>query len=211
MARGSNSRGGGGNTGPSRVRFVVVEAEINSDHDLTNITQAIQNALRPAPSAALPRTAQQVRLSAPPSLDEEILPPERDDEDQGGGTLEEQPLNNAASREPRAPRKFRTPQVLTDVDLISPVSFADYAKERNPASDRKKYLTVAAWFKEHRGVDAINADHAYTCFRAIKWNTQIEDFQAPLRALKRDQFVNGAGRGLFAINHLGLAEVEKND
>ena len=209
MARGPSNRGGGSSGGPSRVRFIVLEAEINNDGDLTQITQAIQNALRPSTNGALPRPPQQVRLAPPPSIEDEIISPETADEPDT--TLDEQPRTNAVQREPRTPRKFRTPQVLTDVDLASPPSFIDYAKERNPASDRKKYLTVAAWFKEHRGVDAIGVDHAYTCFRAIKWNTQIEDFQAPLRALKRDQLVAGAGRGLFAINHLGLAEVEKND
>jgi hypothetical protein len=188
------------------VRFIVLEAELNNDGDLTQITQAIQNALRPSTNGALSRPPQQVRLAAPPAIEDEIIPPEAA-ADEPDAALDEQPR----PREPRAPRKFRTPQVLTDVDLASPPSFIDYAKERNPASDRKKYLTVAAWFKEHRGVDAIGADHAYTCFRAIKWNTQIDDFQAPLRALKRDQLVAGGGRGLFAINHLGLAEVEKND
>lgn len=187
-----------------------MEAEINNDGDLTQITQAIQSALRPASNGSLSRPAQPARLSAPPVIEEEALSPEAS-QDEPELPLEGQPAASASQREPRAPRKFRTPQVLTDVDLASPVSFFDYAKERNPASDRKKFLTVAAWFKEHRGVDAISADHAYTCFRAIKWNTQIEDFQAPLRALKRDQLVGSGGRGLFAINHLGLAEVDKND
>jgi hypothetical protein len=210
VARAANKGGSGPSNAPSRVRFIVLEAELNNDSDLTQITQAIQNALRPSANVALARPPQQARLAGPPVIDDEVIPPDAPEselEDAG----EEAPRVNAHPREPRPPRKFRTPQVLTDVDLTTPVSFIEYAKERNPSSDRKKYLTVAAWFKEHRGVDAISADHAYTCFRAIKWNTQIEDFQAPLRALKRDQLVSGAGKGLFAINHLGLAEVEKND
>jgi hypothetical protein len=210
LARGSSSKGGSSNGGPSRVRFIVLEAEINNDGDLTQITQAIQNALRPSSNGALPRPPHQARLAAPAAIEDEIIPPDEMAEEPEAS--DEQPHANGAHRgEPRAPRKFRTPQVLTDVDLTSPMSFIDYAKERNLSSDTKKYLTVAAWFKEHRGVDAITADHAYTCFRAIKWNTQIDDFQAPLRSLKQRQLMGSGGRGLFAINHLGLAEVDKHD
>jgi hypothetical protein len=209
MARGS-SKGGGSGGGPSRVRFIMLDADLN-DGDLTQITQAIQNALRPQSNGPPARVPQQIRLPVLPPTDEEITVSPEGHIDEPEVVVDEQPRAASGSREPRPPRKFRTPQVLTDVDLNSPVSFFDYAKDRNLTSDRKKYLAVAAWFKEHRGVDAISADHVYTCFRAIKWNTQIDDFQAPLRALKRDQFMGSTGRGLFAINHLGLAEVDNHD
>ncbi|WGD50974.1 hypothetical protein QA641_36240 [Bradyrhizobium sp. CB1650] len=209
MARSNGSKGGGG-TGPSRVRFIVLEAELQ-DGDLSQITQAIQNALRPQTNANLPRATQQARLSAPTAIaEEEIIAPEDETPVDEADAVEET-ARAQASRGPRAPRKFRTPQVLPDVDLVSPTSFADFAKQVNPSSDQKKYLTVAAWFKEHRGVAAITADHAYTCFRAVKWNTNIEDFQSPLRALKQRQLMTQAGRGLFEINHLGIAEVEKSE
>jgi hypothetical protein len=36
--------------GASRIRFIMVEAEMANAGDLSQITQAIQNALRPAPT-----------------------------------------------------------------------------------------------------------------------------------------------------------------
>src|SRR4051794_20640657 len=52
MAKASSTKGGGG--GSSRIRFIMLEAE--GDGDLTQITQAIHNALRPPPAApASPR------------------------------------------------------------------------------------------------------------------------------------------------------------
>ena len=95
-----------------------------------------------------------------------------------------------------------------DVDLLTPPSFEAYAQQKNPTSDQKRYLVVAAWFKLHRGVDTIGADHVYTCYRKIKWPTSIKDFAAPLRTLKHRKLMDQVDKGLYAINHLGLAEIE---
>ena len=68
---------------------------------------------------------------------------------------------------------------------------------------------VATWFKLHRGVDAINADHVYTCYRKVKWPTNIPDFVQPLRNLKFKKLMDQKEKGLYAINHLGLSEVDE--
>jgi uncharacterized protein YjhX (UPF0386 family) len=68
---------------------------------------------------------------------------------------------------------------------------------------------IAAWFKEHRGLDAITPDHVYTCYRTLKWPLNMNDFAQPLRDLKAKQFLTSPEKGSYAINHLGLQEVQK--
>jgi hypothetical protein len=192
-------------SGLSRVRFIMVEAE--TDGDLTQITQAIQNAVRPTPIQAR-ISAVPVRTNATQSAPEndngttDLLDVEPEDE-------REAPVERVRSsnESPRAPRKFRSPEVL-ELDLATEPPFAQFAAEKNPSSHQMRYLTVAAWFKVHRGVEAITADHVYTCYRAVKWPTDVPDFAQPLRDLKGRQLLHLKEKGHYAINHLGLQEVE---
>lgn len=193
-------------SGSSRVRFIMLDADL-ANGDLTQITQAIQNALRP-PLASHQRFVTSVPPAAPASAAAnggsehvEAIEPDTTIDD---GSMNEEATE--ASAQVTKPRKFRTPKVL-EIDLETEPSFKSFADEKNPSSDLKRFLVVAAWFKVHRKIDAITADHAYTCFRAIKWPTAIPDFAQPLRELKRQQLLNAAGKGQFAINHLGLAKV----
>jgi hypothetical protein len=125
---------------------------------------------------------------------------EAENQDQGPA----QPtIRNKAARKP-AP----TPDVL-DLDLTSEPSLASFAAKANPRSDHKRYLVIAAWLKEHRETSVITPDHVYTCYRALKWPTDKSDFAQPLRALKAKQFFTLPQKGQYAINHLGLAEVNK--
>lgn len=198
MAKGSTGKAGGS----SRIRFIMVEAEI-SDGDLGQITQAIQNALRgPTPTVqriASPNGAKAVAQETS-ELEAEVEVEEED-------VVQAE----APSREPK-PRGARkpapTPEVL-EIDLTSEVSLVSFAQKASPKSDRKRYLVIAAWFKHHRGIDAITANHIYTCYRALKWPTTIRDFAQPLRNLKASQLFSLSDKGTYAINHLGLAEVDK--
>ena len=95
------------------------------------------------------------------------------------------------------------------MDLKSDVSFESFATEHSHNSEPDRNLIVAAWFKEHRNIEVITASHVYTCYRAVKWQTGIGDFAWPLRKLKKEQLMSGAGRGEYAINHLGLDRVQK--
>lgn len=196
MAKGSTGKTGGS----SRIRFVMVEAEL-AHGDVGQITQAIQNALRgPSPTIqriASPNGAKVIAQEVPEDEAEFEV------EDAVDAEVTPQPSKTKVPRKP-AP----TPQVL-DIDLTSQMSLASFAQKANPNSDRKRYLVIAAWFKEHRGIGAITADHIYTCYRSLKWPTAINDFAQPLRKLKADQFFTLPERGHYAINHLGIAEVDK--
>jgi hypothetical protein len=198
MAKPPNGKGG-----TARFRFVLLEGEF-PEGDLSEVTQAIQNALKPQT-----QIIQQRVVSTPvqnPSISdgrgeiidaEEALPADAEIES-----------SKPASRSTRTtkPRTFRSPEVL-DLDLTSEPSWRDYATEKSPKAEVEKNLVVAAWFKEHRGVDAITADHVYTCYRYMNWSTSAEDFGATLRACKGRKFMNSAGTGEYAINHLGIDRV----
>lgn len=178
----------------------MLDAE--GDADMGQITQAIQFALRsniPSPIS----TQKPSNLTAIPN----VFGAESEDavfEEIGESALD--PILGESKS--RANRKVVSPKVL-EIDLNTPPSFIDFATDKNPSSLRLKFLVVAAWFKTQRQTDAITADHIYTCFRIIKWSTAMADFSKPLRDLKSQQFVERTGKGLYAINHLGLSQVDR--
>ena len=133
---------------------------------LSQITQAVQNALRSPEVGSQNRRAITTITQKPQAANE---CPETENDEDVEASAEVLPATTPPSK-PRVPRKAKSPNVL-DVDLVTEPSFESYAKQKNPTSDSKRYLVVAAWFKLHRGVDEITADHVYTCFRKIKWPT----------------------------------------
>lgn len=196
MAKQPNSK-----SGTSRIRFIMLDAEI-PEGDLSQITAAIQNALKPT-------TIIQQRVlspSQPTSLTDGTGDGEALDDD----VIDLEPSEIApAAKPPRTPRirKPTTPDVL-DVDLNSDVSLDSFANEHPPASEPERYLVIAAWFKEHRDVAAITTAHVYTAYRSLKWSL-IEDFGWPLRSLKKEKYMSSPARGEYVINHLGIDRVNK--
>lgn len=198
MAKQSSPKGG-----TSRIRFIMLDAEI-PEGDLSQITAAIQNALKPT-------TIIQQKL--PPETERPALfyngaPDKAFDEEQVNSN--EDVISEAPPRAARSTRarKPTVPKVL-DLDLDSEVSFKSFAEHHPPTGETERNLVVAAWFKEHRSEDAITSGHVYTCYRSVGWSVGIEDFAWPLRALKKEQLMSSRGRGLYAINHLGLDRVKK--
>ena len=209
MARGTSPKNSGGG-GPARIRLVILEAEA-PDGDLTQLTTAVQNALRSPENAPARKsiTAIPPRNSAPNDRsepDETVDVEMHDAEDNGGAEQDGSRQVRQAVSKPRRPP--RTPKVL-DLDLTSGVPFEEFARAKSPSSDHKRYLVVAAWFKLHRQTEAITTDHVYTCYRAVKWPSNIVDFNQPLRDLKGRQLMTSGAKGQYSINHLGLAEVDK--
>jgi hypothetical protein len=144
----------------------MLEAEM-PEGDLAQFTQAIQNALRGPPPA--------VQRLAPPKPAAEPQDAEVEAE------FEEEVQHAAPIQRANGPRKpAPTPNVL-ELDLTSGTSLAEFAQKASPKSHPKRYLVIAAWFKEHRKTDAITAAHAYTCYRKLKWPLTVPDFAQPLR------------------------------
>lgn len=185
---------------PSRIRFVMVEAELAEGH-IGQITLAIQNALRG------PATVQRI---APPVAAKNIAPEPHEFNDELENEEKDETLDVtpevARQRAPRRPAQ--TPKVIS-IDLDSDPSLASFAEKFKPNSHHTRYLIIAAWLHEHRSIDAITADHVYTCYRSLEWHCNVNDFAQPLRELKHKQLFGSPARGKYTINHLGLARVAK--
>jgi len=205
MAKSSNGKGGGS----SRIRFIMLDAEL-SDGDLSQITNAIQNALRPTAMVV------QQRLAGPAQVSGAIMSSNDVDAKLDGNEVEDAspPDERQAAPTVRTPRsskptKYRTPKVVPDLDLKSDPSFESYAKTKKATTEIDRFLVVAAWFHDCRKVESITVDDVYTCYRAIGWSISIGDFSQPLRDLKRRQYVTSGEKGYYSINHLGLGRVAK--
>ena len=121
-------------------------------------------------------------------------------------------VNDSAAPAPKSSRKrsFRTPNIINDLDLVaSDTSFVDYATAKNPRSDAKRFLTVMAWFKNH-GKSAIGIDEVYTAYRTKgDWPYGIEDYDGVFRGLVKRDLAKRTGKGLYAINPIGEAEIDR--
>jgi hypothetical protein len=192
--------------GTSRIRFIMLDAEM-PEGDLSQITLAIQNALKPTATIVerrLPPLTPAPLLNGAQNADADVEEEFADD----NAEVSPEAVSSRQQRETR-PRKPTVPKVL-EMDLTSGVSFETFVAEHaTPKNDIERNLIILAWFKENRPDEAVTANHVYTCYRAIKWPSGIDDFSWPLRSLKKDQLVTSPARGQYAINHIGIARVEK--
>ncbi len=109
----------------------------------------------------------------------------------------------------RAPRQ---PKVL-ELDLKSgTVPLREYLDQKNPTSDNRRYLLVAAWMKANLSLDEVTMDHIYTAYRHMSWPSQ-KDAGSPLRKMtsKNKWFVKGKEKGGYAINHIGIDVAERKN
>lgn len=189
----------GKTAGTSKIRFIMVEAEI-ADGDIGQITQAIQNALKNSSV-----TTQRIAGPSVKAITRETEIDEDDVVEEAEAIEIETPVRQPRPKVQRAAKP--APEVL-NLDMTSEVSLASYVEGTNPKSTLKRYLLIAAWFKEHRAVAAVTAAHIYTGFRTLKWSVNIPDFSQPLRDLKAAKYMTVPEKGHYAINHLGIAEVE---
>jgi hypothetical protein len=196
MAKGSSSKGGS-----SKVRLIVFEAEM-SDGDLSQVTQAIQNALqpRPAPIRMIQAAPQASIADGSSAFDENELLDKTDE-------LASEPARPRSQR-PAKPRVAKTPTVLDDIDVSSAPSLKDFVAEYELSSTVDKYLVVALWFRDARSTSNITVDHVYTCFKLLGWSTSANDFSKPLRNLRDEQSMKGGSREGFALTLPGAGKIE---
>jgi hypothetical protein len=185
----------------------MLEADVD-DGNFNVLTQAITSALRAQPvTRALPASSsgeRTLQLREGAAVGEAAEP-----QVEAAASVEESSVTPEPRREPAKPREPYRPKVnVIEVDLDSgPVSFERFARERNPTGIQERFLTAAAWYKDHRKLDSVSLDHVYTCFRKMGW-PPVEDMSDPCRKLVK----RGCGtynRKVFSINHIGVAEVAK--
>lgn len=190
--------------GTSKIRFIMLEAEM-PEGDLTQITNAIQNALRPASIGGPKVPKASVQMIGAVDLeddDEEVIDASADEDDAPSA-----PAAKSAPSKPRRPAKRK----VVEIQLDAEVSLASYVGQYPPKSDQDKYLVAVAFLCEHRkDLEGVTADHVYTCFRKMGWPTGTKDFGQPLRNLKLNQFLDGGPtKGTYKTNHIGLDKVHK--
>ena len=188
--------------GTSRIRFIMLEAEM-PEGDLTQITNAIQNALRPA-SINGPRV--------PKPQGSMVSADENDEQDVVDGEEADDAAPNESPAKSTAQRKWKpAKRKVVDIDLDKEPSLESFVAKYQPKTDRDKHLVVVAFLTEHRAeLEGANLDHVYTCFRKLGWPSGAKDFGQPLRDLKATQLVDqGKAKGTYVTNHIGLDKVHK--
>ena len=184
----------------SRVRFVMFDAEV-PEGEIGQITQAIQNALRGPVQIPARRPPPPAALNAPEvNGNAQDAQTEFEQEDDIVADVDVAP---AASARPRSPRKPAPKPSVVEIDITSDPPLASLV---DPKSQHRRYLKIAAWLHDSRNIEAVTADHIYTCYRHLGWPTDILDFAQPLRELKHKQYFTTPERGKYAINQLGLAK-----
>ncbi|WP_316207366.1 hypothetical protein [Bradyrhizobium sp. SZCCHNR3118] len=194
MAKSSGKTGG-----TSRIRFIMVDAEI-ADDQIHSVTQAITNALRG------PNTVTK-RIAAPaPQLNgngaEHVDEPEVVDEAEEIDAVDVTP----AAPKTKKPRKAAPkPNMITiDTESEPPLSSIGTFKDHS-----KRYLAIAAWLHDHRNTPVVTQDHIFSCYRLLGWPTNIPDFAQPLRQLKFKQYFESPEPGKYEINQLGLQKAKE--
>jgi hypothetical protein len=125
----------------------------------------------------------------------------------------EEPETNDADLPPTSPkRKPRIPKVIPDLDFNSASpTFREFAAERKPNDQFDWYLLVASWMKDHKQVEEVGINHAYTASRYIGADWSLpEDVGQPFRDGRRQGlFVRGSKNGLSKITHVGEDRIKR--
>jgi hypothetical protein len=126
-----------------------------------------------------------------------------DDEPDDEGTEDNRPARSSATRS-----RVRY-QFLSDFDLSgNGTPWKEFAAQKNPQTEYDKYLLASRWIQKHGGCETFTANHAFTCFRAMSWNT-LADFTQPMRMLKqRKSYYDVPVRGQWKLNAHGLEAAE---
>ena len=200
MPKGANGRTGGN----SKLRFIMLEADL-ADGDLSQITSAITNALKPQTLIPIHRPglnsgpASVVNVGELEDVGSAGVLSEDEDETDSGATQSSTP------RRSREPRSYRTPERL-DLDISG---FKAFAKAKDPSEVAMKHLVAAVWFKEHFNTPEVNVDHVYSAYLDAGWSTNIIDFDQPFRRLKKRGLVKRVKPGTYTVTFPGLNAVKE--
>lgn len=188
--------------GSNRIRLIVLDADL-SDGNLSELTQAITNAIKPAvaPLRQLPHPAGQVVRTQEEATPEE--PESRDFQDEADEG--EAANDNGATPKPTRTKKFKAPEYLPDLLAGDKgAAFKKFAQEKAPDSKTQKYLVATYRLKEQGGSPTVNANKIYTCFKTAGWSTGFNDWNQTFHNLVYSEHLRKLETtGEFAINPLG--------
>jgi hypothetical protein len=185
----------------NRIRFIMLDADI-SDGNLSELTQAITNALKPSGFRPLAAQAPVKAITAGKEAGEDT---EETAEEPIEAEFEEPTTNGDAPRAPRPTRqkKSKAPNYLHDLIKDSD-ALKTFAAEKNPSSKLRQYLTAMYWLKEVNGTPMINIDAVYTFYKTAGWSVGFNDWAQPFHNLVHDDLIRkGDVKGEFTINPTG--------
>lgn len=197
MAKNNNKDGRGG-----KIKISVLQFELEgSDETLQEGLRTVSETL----SRSFPQAQRVIKqLPASPRL---ALAGEEPTEEDYVDQVEEPEYEAPAPPAPRSKsvRQYRRPESLDDIDPAADVSFRDFCADKDTSSDLMKYLVLASWYKEHRDIEEIGADHAYTIYKFMSWKVP-KDMSQTFRTAKSQKawFKSGSEKGTFIITHIGL-------
>jgi hypothetical protein len=155
-----------------RVKFRFIEFEMDANdptlqETLRNITAAIGKTsgshIRSHDSAPqLPPASESLN---PPNIN--AAPPSSDNSP--SETTLEGPKGDARSAKRSSPRSPKVLDDLTLEDVDQPLK--DFIEEKSPTGENQRYLAIAWWLKNKRGLAEITMDHIHTCYRHLGWHT----------------------------------------
>lgn len=187
-----------------KVKFRIIEFELEGSdaslhESLKNIATAFMRTPNQASVKAVRYDQRSVEESAIPVGDEVVEP---------DGSEEEQEAEAQSPRKAAQPRKAKPVAVklLQEIrfDDLSP-TLKEFCLEKSPKSELAKYLVIAYWFKNYRGIPDFTPDHFYTAYRFLNWSIPRDPGQ-PIRDLRhprRAHLSGGQSVGTSTINHIG--------
>jgi hypothetical protein len=190
-----------------KIRVFLFELE-GTNETLLESVRSITGALKGTftPTTKIVRLLAKPDQPSQPSVDDALVEV-IEELDEGDSVSPEESDFKPRPAKVKKPRKIYTPNVI-ELDLsLGTTPFRKFAEAKNPGKHVDKYLVIAAWLKEFLGIDEIKADHIYTCYKFMKWNSP-KDVGLTLRATPT-YFGKGSADGVYVINHLGLDRVNE--
>lgn len=192
-----------------KVKMTVIQFETESDNatlqeNIRAITNTLARAL--APQTRVVQAPPQIANGNSNSTTEDSKQTEQAslfENDTDAIDADVIPVTTKPKAKNNSARKYPTPEIL-DIDLESGnVSLKAFIEQKKPSNESKRYLAIAYWLKNNRGINEITKDHIYTCYRFLHWNVP-KDTSQPLRLMKTQGWMNkGQESGAYSINHVG--------
>lgn len=198
-------------TGKSKMTVMIFQLEGSDDtlqEGLRKISEAAEKIIRPtsrvAPAILGPSDVVSHRIA-----DEDNGAPESGDDLSEEDTDEGDETETAEVRRQR--RVERTPNVVSLDQTKAKIQLTDYCTQKAAGETAyRRFMVLALWLKEQMGIADFSADHIYTCYKLIGWNDFPAHPMGMIRRITHDRyFEKGAGKGLYAINHVGETEVNR--
>jgi hypothetical protein len=203
--------GRGEERGKVRLRFVEFELEGLSS-TIEESIKSLVSSMNRANGGSLPN---QHRADGLPKVPRVVASTDADNSEDAVQRNLELDIGSDAARTDESslsraknPRHYTQPKFLEDFELDGGEKpFKAYAAEIGPETDNHRYLVIAAWSKNFRGLESITMDHVYTCYQKMGWKSQ-RDVGQPFRKMKQASLFQNPSRGQWKITHIGLDRVK---